>query len=283
MSTNPRNRDFVKAAAHVTASAKLPSVPVVRTGDRAVDEAFRIIKENLDVRSGVAGNPFERWTTARELSDLGLLGGTALPAVTSDAVGVPVWTGRHRFELVTARALAGFLAEYLGTEPEVTADDLAHLRRSIAAIQPGATLTEVNEAIRRALAGLPAQWLRAIEESLLAIRQRLEETASQAVAASAAAAAAAAVGSVTTVTLDLGSQPVYGVSVTFDAPGVTEEDVVLMHADPSTENGALGGDELEMDGLTVAARCELAGFITARITAHPGPVCGPRNFVYFVR
>jgi len=286
MSSNPRNRNMVQQAAHASQAANLPSVPVVRTGERAIDEAFRIVKEILDVRNGAAGNPFERWVTMRTLQDLGLAGGLKLGRVSDDLTGVPVWTSRERFELVSPNALATLLQEFLATTAsEVTAQDLTALRRSIALISPGLSATEVNQAIRRALDPLPGQWEDAIEEALLMIRQQLSETSATATQAQAAAAATAASASTTgRVALHLGARPRRSMSVAFDVDGVEEGDTIVMWPDPEPDlRLRLYGDEGEWDGLTIAARATGTNQITAYITANPGPVCGPRKFLFEVR
>ena len=55
-----------------TGPAKLPSLPMVPTGNLALDSLLRAIIERLEVREGTRGNPAERVVLQRDLTSIGL-------------------------------------------------------------------------------------------------------------------------------------------------------------------------------------------------------------------
>lgn len=50
-----------------TGEAKVPSMPVVKTGDAQIDNAFRKVKEIFDVQNGAAGNKWEKVVRVRDI------------------------------------------------------------------------------------------------------------------------------------------------------------------------------------------------------------------------
>lgn len=267
---NPRSRDFMRQTPHMTAPAKLPAIPVASPGN--VLDVLRAIKEHLDVRTGGAGNPFEQWVTVREIFELGLMQPKSLAAAPPDTAGVPVWTTRGRFELVTAAALAALLGVEDAQAGVVSTDDLAALRRQIAAIRASPSVDEA------ALALLPIEWRADIDAALRKAYGRIDLLQSEGEQAAAAAAAAQSTAATTLNTvIDFGQCPRKNITVEFEA-AVTEGQVVRMQPNPAADLWTLGGDELEMDVLVASAQCLFDGVVTAYITANPGPVCGSRNF-----
>jgi hypothetical protein len=77
-----------------------------------------------------------------------------------------------------------------------------------------------------------------------------------------------------TVSLDLGSVPVYSKQIDFTDANITALSKVIMS--PSGTS-----DELEMDNFCCAVKCG-SGTATAYITAVPGPVTGTRTFNYTI-
>ena len=270
---NPRSRDFVQQSPHMTVPARLPAIPVATQGN--ILDTLRAIKEHLDVRTAGAGNPFEQWVTVRVLHELGLMRPRGLTAIPSDASGVPVWTNRGKFELVSFADLA----ERLGVEDaqgEVSEGDVAALRRQIANLRAPSAAT----ADAAALALLPIQWRGDIEEALLRVYGRIALLQAEGEQASMSVASLQDQAATTRSTvIDFGEQPLKSITVEFDA-AVTEGQKVRMQPNPAADLWTLGGDELEMDTLTASAQCLFDGVITAYITADPGPVCGSRNFFY---
>jgi hypothetical protein len=291
--TNPRNRDRVQQMASATTAAVLPPIPTVRSGNPVVDAALSAIKQHLDARAGATSSPLERAATVRDLAALGLPAVAALGKAPDDTTGVPVWTSRRRFELLTTRAMAALLSQHLTTTIEGTQEELDALRRQIALLAPPPSNGLTPELVAQMIAAQPqiaetARWQADVERQILAIQQQLLEALSLATSASnfaaAATLAAGAIGEVARVKLDLGPSARKHFTITFEAPGVEEGDAILMQADPSrSDKGVLHGDEYEMDSISVAACCARGGFITAYITADPGPVCGTRLFFYQVR
>jgi hypothetical protein len=73
--------------------------------------------------------------------------------------------------------------------------------------------------------------------------------------------------------------PVNSQSFTFADALATTASVISISPSASTANSALGGDELEMDGLNVAGSCTTNGTINVYVSAN-GPIAGIRNFNY---
>jgi hypothetical protein len=66
---------------------------------------------------------------------------------------------------------------------------------------------------------------------------------------------------------------------TFSDALATTSSVISIVPSASTANNALGGDELEMDGISVAGSCTINGTINVYVYAN-GPLAGIRNFNY---
>jgi len=73
--------------------------------------------------------------------------------------------------------------------------------------------------------------------------------------------------------------PVNGQTFTFADALATTSSVISIVPSASTANSALGGDELEMDGINVAGSCTTNGTINVYVSAN-GPIAGIRNFNY---
>ena len=83
-------------------------------------------------------------------------------------------------------------------------------------------------------------------------------------------------------TLNFGNTPVSSRTFTVaDATALTTSKIVVT-AHPTTENGAMGGDEFELDPIAVSGVCSANGTITIYATSLQGPVKGSRNFQYVV-
>jgi hypothetical protein len=161
VSANPRSRNMVEQSATATAPAKMPAIPA------GANDFERAVKETLDVRNGAAGNPWEKWVTRRVLSELGLLGGPARGDLPTDHAGFAVWTGRGKFELLSALALAAALAEHLpGAAQAVSVEQFASLKRTVSALGDGLTTTELAQALSRSESKLAQQWARDIQTAL---------------------------------------------------------------------------------------------------------------------
>lgn len=176
--SNPRG-STVRQTPTATRPAVLPALPPARTPFE------RTLAEILDVRTGAA-NPWERWTTQRDLHDLGLLGGLVTSSMPTDMQALPVWIGRGRFQLVSITALATALQEHLTlTASADTARDLQRIRRSIAAIQPGLSAVQVRQAIQEALRQTTVQLRSEVQDqagsggSTAGITQELQALAAQ--------------------------------------------------------------------------------------------------------
>lgn len=74
--------------------------------------------------------------------------------------------------------------------------------------------------------------------------------------------------------------PVTSQSFTFADAAATTSSVVSIVPSASTANSALGGDELEMDTVSVSASCTTNGTINVYISSNTGPIAGIRNFNY---
>ncbi len=86
----------------------------------------------------------------------------------------------------------------------------------------------------------------------------------------------------TSASLDFGSSPVSSKTFTISdaAALVTSKIVVTPH--PTTDSGAMGGDEFELDPIAVSGVCTETGVIKIYATSLQGPVKGIRNFQYVV-
>jgi hypothetical protein len=86
----------------------------------------------------------------------------------------------------------------------------------------------------------------------------------------------------TTTNLDFGSAPISSKTFTVADVNATTTSKIAVYAHPTTDNGALGGDEFEMDPIHISAVCLTNGSITFYANAGQGPVKGSRNFHYVV-
>jgi hypothetical protein len=73
--------------------------------------------------------------------------------------------------------------------------------------------------------------------------------------------------------------PVNSQAFTYADATVTTASVISIVPSASTANSALGGDELEMDGINVAGSCTTNGTINIYVSSN-GPLAGIRNFNY---
>ena len=73
--------------------------------------------------------------------------------------------------------------------------------------------------------------------------------------------------------------PTTGQTFTVADASVTTSSIISIVPSASTANSALGGDELEMDGLNVAGSCTTNGTINVYVYSN-GPIAGIRNFNY---
>jgi hypothetical protein len=86
----------------------------------------------------------------------------------------------------------------------------------------------------------------------------------------------------TTVAFDFGNTAISSKTFTVsDAAALTTSKIVVT-AHPTTENGAMGGDEFELDPIAVSGVCTANGTIQIYATSLQGPVKGTRNFQYVV-
>jgi hypothetical protein len=170
VSANPRARNLVEQSANATAAARLPAIPP------GASQFERAVKENLDVRNGVTGNPFEKWATERRLADLGLTGGTARGDMPSDQGGIPTWTARGKFELLTLLGLANALATFLPDgKGEIGRDEFQSLKNTVQRLQGGLSATEVAALLQRAESNLQQRFNAAIAKAGEAERGLVEE------------------------------------------------------------------------------------------------------------
>lgn len=175
--TNPRSSS-VRQSPVATRPARLPALPPPQTPFE------RVVAEILNVMVGAA-NPWDRTVAQRDLQDLGLKGGLVSNAVPDDQLGVPVWLGRERFQLVSIAALAAALQGHLDLSADAgTARELQRLRRSIAAIQPGMSAVEVRaaiqESVRQASVALRAQvYVQSSSAGTAELQQQLDILAGQ--------------------------------------------------------------------------------------------------------
>lgn len=75
--------------------------------------------------------------------------------------------------------------------------------------------------------------------------------------------------------------PVNSQSFTFADALATTSSVISVFPSASTANGALGGDELEMDGFDVAGNCTVNGTVNVYVFS-TAPIAGIRNFNYTI-
>lgn len=149
--TNPRGRNRVLQSPSVTPPALIPTIANYRGDDRELAAILSAIKQNLDVRNGVTGNPWERWLTERHLQELGLKGPQPVPTAPPDTLAVPVWTSQSKYALVTLLALAEALREHLPVGAGAAAEAVQDLRRRMDGLSAG-----ISQSINEALSQLPA-------------------------------------------------------------------------------------------------------------------------------
>lgn len=85
--------------------------------------------------------------------------------------------------------------------------------------------------------------------------------------------------SITSVTLDFGSTPVFSKQFSFTVSGALLTQNVLISPSAKMPLG-VDLDELEMDSINVAAYVSAANTISVLAVASPGPIVGQRNFNY---
>jgi Chaperone of endosialidase len=111
-------------------ATKLPAIPVVRTGNPEMDRFVQAVKEYIEVRDGVRGNPYDRFATMRDVSTsldtandvsdttgLSLSDGSQVDSAISSAVSAE--TSKIRTELArTERNLRDTIAQLAATVNE---------------------------------------------------------------------------------------------------------------------------------------------------------------------
>ena len=100
---------------------KIPAIPVVRTGNRELDQHLQAVKEYIEVREGSRGNPFDRGATMRDLATalnnsqiVGNATTVAVPTATQAATNIssPSETAKIRADIArTERTLRGSIEE----------------------------------------------------------------------------------------------------------------------------------------------------------------------------
>jgi hypothetical protein len=183
VTTNPRNRNRRLDSPHATQPARLPAVEAARTGNRAVDEVLDAIRGVLEVRAGSTGNPQEKWTTRRDLGELGLTGSPQLDNAPDDFAGLPVWTSRNKYVLLNMRAVAVALVEHItalmedaeGDDQPVTREEFDLLVQRVAAIRPGTSQAEVERLLAQLRTALERQWAQDIGQAVQALGTALYE------------------------------------------------------------------------------------------------------------
>jgi len=103
---NPRGRNKVKTVAAATAPARRPSMAVVRNDSIEVANFTAAVKEQIEVLQGVTGNEMERAWTQRDMSLLGLLGGTPASDIPADAIAIPLLTINGKYVFLTVDKLS---------------------------------------------------------------------------------------------------------------------------------------------------------------------------------
>lgn len=171
--SNDRNRNQLADSPNASKPAKLPSIPAVRTSADLVPFA-QALKQHIDARTAATGNPFEKWVTLRDVSQIGLLGSPQLKAIPSDFAGVPVWTSRKVYAMLTMQALAEAMTDYLSDadkeeDSPVTRQEFDLLVQRVAAIRPGVTTSEVQQLLTQLRSQLTEEWRRDIERALAGI------------------------------------------------------------------------------------------------------------------
>jgi hypothetical protein len=87
---------------------------------------------------------------------------------------------------------------------------------------------------------------------------------------------------VRTATVDFGSTPVSATTFSITDSAATTNSRIVAYPSSSTANGALGGDEYEMDGIRYSAYCTTNGTITVHAAAAMTLLQGKRNINYIV-
>ena len=86
----------------------------------------------------------------------------------------------------------------------------------------------------------------------------------------------------TTTSLNFGNNPISSRTFTISDAAALTTSRIVMTPHPTTDNGALGGDEFELDPIAVSAVCTANGVISVFASSLQGPVKGIRNFQYVV-
>jgi hypothetical protein len=89
-------------------------------------------------------------------------------------------------------------------------------------------------------------------------------------------------GSAKTATIDFGSTPVYSANFSITDADVFTTSKISVTANGSTASSALGGDELECDGLLITGYCAVNGTLLLSVVTYPGPIKGKRGIMYTI-
>jgi len=120
-----------------TGPAKLPGIPVLQSGNPALDRWAQAVKEHLDVRSGATGNKLERAVTQRELD--------RLSAPTQQEIVMSAFVEKLLADAKFIEALNKLTTQPTTTatvqKPEVTKADLDAVLRKLAEVNSGVDST----------------------------------------------------------------------------------------------------------------------------------------------
>lgn len=128
----------VKTSPSATRVAPLPSIPVVRTDNPALNQCLEAMRAHLEVRQGERGNPWERAVTLRDLQALGVD-----PAKLESLAGAAT-AGSRRVPTAGSGTALGDLPSSGSGAPggSVTLQDAETLARSILDTQLFRTLSK---------------------------------------------------------------------------------------------------------------------------------------------
>lgn len=128
----------VKTSPSATRVAPLPSIPVVRTDNPALNQCLEAMRAHLEVRQGERGNPWERAVTLRDLQALGVD-----PAKLESLAGAAT-AGSRRVPTAGSGTAPGNLPSSGSGAPggSVTLQDAETLARSILDTQLFRTLSK---------------------------------------------------------------------------------------------------------------------------------------------
>jgi hypothetical protein len=107
--SNPRNRNQVNQSPWATTEAKLPPIPVVRTGQKAIDDFCQAVKTKLEIRDG-GRNVYEKWMTKRDLAEIGLYPSPPNHTIPPNTDGIMVRITPGKYVALTLQGLETALA-----------------------------------------------------------------------------------------------------------------------------------------------------------------------------